>query len=92
MTLRRHCGLYGVFCDSVTSIGEGAFCNCSNLTSIKYRGTEEQWNDISKGINWDKYYYGYKDINYTITYNYARRGHEAADLTSLLQWVAKRRF
>ena len=35
------------------------------LTSIKYRGTEEQWNAISKGSMWD-----YEIGAYTITYNY----------------------
>ena len=34
--------------NSVTSIGNGAFSGCSGLTSIKYRGTEEQWGNISK--------------------------------------------
>ena len=47
--------------DSVTSLGDMAFYNCSSLTSVKYRGTEQQWNNISKG------YIGY---NGTVTYNY----------------------
>ena len=51
--------------DSVTSIGGSAFDHCYSLTSIKYRGTEEQWNDIWKGIDWDK-----NAGSYTITYNY----------------------
>jgi len=51
--------------DSVTSIGNYAFYGCSGLTSIKYRGTEEQWADISKGSNWDS-----NTGSYTITYNY----------------------
>ena len=51
--------------DSVTSIDSYAFCDCTSLTSIKYRGTEEQWNTISKGTDWD-----YRIGNYTITYNY----------------------
>ena len=51
--------------DSVTSIGNYAFDYCRNLTSIKYRGTEEQWNAIIKGSNWD-----YNTGDYTITYNY----------------------
>ena len=41
------------------------FFFCEHLTSIKYRGTEEQWEKITKGIDWD-YSTGY----YTITYNY----------------------
>ena len=32
----------------VTSIGKFAFYYCSNLNSIKYRGTQEQWGNVSK--------------------------------------------
>ena len=58
--------------DSVTSIGYSAFGYCTNLTSIKYRGTETQWNAISKSSNWNKYYSNgvYYTISCTITYNY----------------------
>ena len=38
--------------DSVTSIGWGAFVGCTGLTSIKFNGTIEQWNAISKGSYW----------------------------------------
>ena len=51
--------------DSITNIGFTAFYGCSNLTNIKYRGTEEQWNAISKGEDWDR-----DTGNYTIIYNY----------------------
>lgn len=51
--------------DSVTSIGECAFYGCDNLTSIKFRGTEDEWNNITKGSSWDSL-----TGNYTITYNY----------------------
>ena len=51
--------------DGVTSIGYSAFEYCSSLTDIKYRGTESQWNTISKDTDWDS-----KTGNYTITYNY----------------------
>ena len=40
--------------NSVTTIGSEAFCYCSKLTSINYTGTEEQWNAISKGTDWNK--------------------------------------
>jgi len=58
--------------NSVTSIGEYAFLGCSNLEIIKYRGTQTQWDLISKGTRWDEYYSNgdYCTINYTITYNY----------------------
>ena len=51
--------------NSVTSIGYCAFKGCSGLTSINYRGTEAQWNTISKGYDWNS-----DTGNYTITYNY----------------------
>ena len=50
--------------DSLTNIGEWAFYNCSGLTSIKYCGTQAQWNVISKGDLWD-----YNTGSYTITYD-----------------------
>ena len=53
--------------NSVTSIGYGAFGYCTSLTSINYRGTEEQWNAITKGSSWDS-----DTGNYTITYNYGK--------------------
>ena len=39
--------------DSVTSIGQYAFSGCSKLTSITYKGTTAQWNDMTKGGNWN---------------------------------------
>ena len=39
--------------DSVTSIGESAFAGCSGLMSIKYDGTKEQWQAISKNAYWN---------------------------------------
>ena len=38
----------------VTSIGSWAFTNCGNLANIYYTGTEEQWNAITKGSNWNR--------------------------------------
>lgn len=40
--------------EGVTSIGNYAFQSCSKLTSINYTGTEEQWNEITKGTDWNK--------------------------------------
>ena len=37
--------------DSVTSIGEGAFEECESLTDVYYSGSQDQWNNISIGIN-----------------------------------------
>ncbi|MBQ4136450.1 MAG: leucine-rich repeat domain-containing protein, partial [Clostridia bacterium] len=55
--------------NGVTSIGYFAFYNCISLTSIKYRGTGTQWNAISKGSDWNKYYSNgsYYTISCTIT-------------------------
>ena len=47
--------------DSVTSIGRSAFCMCTSLREIQFGGTREQWNAISKDVDWN-YYSG----NYTI--------------------------
>ncbi len=41
--------------DSVTSIGDYAFGWCESLASIKFEGTTEQWNSISKGKEWNTY-------------------------------------
>lgn len=39
--------------NSVTTIGESAFYNCTNLTTVNFRGTEAQWNAISIGSSND---------------------------------------
>ena len=39
--------------DGVTSIGDNAFFGCKSLADIYYTGTEEQWNAITKGNNWN---------------------------------------
>ena len=33
--------------DSVTTIGSYAFYDCSRLTTVNYRGTQEQWGQIN---------------------------------------------
>ncbi|MGN0006248.1 MAG: leucine-rich repeat domain-containing protein [Candidatus Gastranaerophilaceae bacterium] len=33
--------------NSVTSIGTTAFDNCTSLTKVRFRGTEEEWNNVS---------------------------------------------
>lgn len=37
--------------DSVTSIGNAAFYNCSSLKEVNYKGTQDQWNNIKIGEN-----------------------------------------
>ncbi len=39
---------------NTTSIGEGAFLNCTKLKTINYTGTEEQWNAIEFGFEWNR--------------------------------------
>ena len=51
--------------DSVTSIGESPFFYCGSLATINYRGTEAEWNAISKDPDWD-----FDAEYYTINYNY----------------------
>ena len=50
--------------DGVTSIGNYAFYNCRNLTSVNYKGSQEQWEQISIGWNNGSL------TNATINYNY----------------------
>ena len=50
--------------DSVTFIGDGAFYDCNNLTTVNYKGTQEQWGQISIGSE-----NGYL-ISATVNYNY----------------------
>jgi len=40
--------------DSVTTIEKSAFSSCQKLESIIYCGSEEQWNSVEKGIDWDR--------------------------------------
>jgi hypothetical protein len=30
-----------------------AFSNCTGLTNITFKGTEDEWNAIAKGSNWN---------------------------------------
>lgn len=41
--------------NTVTSMGYYAFMYCENLANIYYKGTEEQWNAITKNTGWNKY-------------------------------------
>ena len=39
--------------DSVINIGANAFAGCTNLTSISFNGTIEQWGTVDKGEFWN---------------------------------------
>ena len=58
---------------SVSFIGNSAFIYCSTLTTIYFRGTEDQWNTIEKGTNWKK-----DDTNVVFNYN-AKRSNTLVD-------------
>lgn len=49
---------------NINQIRAYAFADCTNLTTIKYRGTEEEWNSIIKGEGWDD------NTNFTVIFNY----------------------
>ena len=54
----------------MTSIGERALRDCSNLANIYYKGTEEQWNAITKGTSWSYNMGSDVEGGTVITYNY----------------------
>ena len=39
--------------NTILSIGDNAFGQCSNLTTIYFQGTQAEWNAIIKGVGWD---------------------------------------
>ncbi len=51
--------------DTITDIGYSAFYNCYGLRNLNFTGTEEQWNAIPKGDNWN-----YNANNFVVNYNY----------------------
>ena len=51
--------------DSVTSIGGSAFDGCNSLTTVNYKGSQEQWGQISIGNS------NFYLTNATINYNYS---------------------
>lgn len=55
---------------SVTSIGDSAFFGCRKLASIYFKGTEEQWNAITKGRDWNTQMGAGVTGGTVITYNY----------------------
>lgn len=55
---------------SVTSIGSMAFESCTSLANIYYKGTEEQWNAITKDISWNRNMGSNVEGGTVIHYNY----------------------
>lgn len=47
------CGLLSITLPVNISIGEHAFMDCINLSEINYKGTIEQWNNITKVDGWN---------------------------------------
>lgn len=56
--------------NGVTSIEKDAFYYCTNLANIYYKGTEEQWNAITKGTDWNSNMGSNVEGGTVITYNY----------------------
>lgn len=46
-------GGFALFASSITSIGEKAFINCSSFHILVFSGTQEQWDALPKGDDWD---------------------------------------
>ncbi len=40
--------------EGLTDIGTYVFTGCTSLKTINFKGTEDQWNAITKGLNWNK--------------------------------------
>lgn len=55
---------------SITAIGGNAFSGCTALASIYFKGTEEEWNAITKGNNWNSHMGEDVTGGTAITYNY----------------------
>lgn len=55
---------------SITAIGGNAFFRCTALASIYFKGTEEEWNAITKGNNWNSHMGEDVTGGTVITYNY----------------------
>lgn len=56
--------------DSVTLIDDMVFAECTSLANIYYKGTEEQWNAITKRIDWNLNMGSNVEGGTVITYNY----------------------
>ena len=56
--------------DSVTFIDDMVFSECTSLANIYYKGTEEQWNAITKRIDWNLNMGSNVEGGTVITYNY----------------------
>lgn len=55
---------------SITTISSSAFFRCTALASIYFKGTEEEWNAITKGNNWNSHMGENVTGGTVITYNY----------------------
>lgn len=55
---------------SITAISSSAFFRCTALASIYFKGTEEEWNAITKGNNWNLHMGEDVTGGTVITYNY----------------------
>ena len=66
----------------VTSIGTMAFSYCYNLSTISFEGTKKQWNNLSKGSNWDLYVGDQSSKgNYEVVFDSCLFEHVSAETT-----------
>ncbi len=70
--------------DSVTSIGESAFYDCSSLTDVYYAGSEAQWKAISISSNRND-----DLLTANIHYNYVSHTHSYKDVVTAPTCTAK---
>ena len=47
-------GLTSIEIPRVADLASTVFCDCTNLTSMTFLGTVSEWNNITKGENWNK--------------------------------------
>ena len=71
--------------NGVTNIGYLAFANCQFLKDLYFNGTETQWNNVTKGVNWNLHVASdYKEHwRCTVTFNANGHGSAPAPQTNL---------
>ena len=67
----------------LTRIGSYAFSNCSTLTDIYFDGTQQQWNNVTKGDDW-KPNATIEHWHCTVTFN--SNGHGTAPAAQNIVW------
>ena len=71
---------------SVTYIGPGAFGNCSSLADIYFNGTEEQWENVGKGRDWNDGTPETMKIHWRCAVTFDANGHGTAPAAQTNLW------